>query len=213
MKTLNELENDEKIEFLSRKIDEQITDLDQKLDHVLEKHEKDFLKAYRVQMLKVQDELSQLRARANEKELQSKQEKKISALEQEIAKYRNDCEAIMKYCSMQKQLIGDYTLRRRELREDEVYMETEVTQSKVDRIKLKLSLGEEQNSCEAINFANASASEVLAEMHQLSTIAGIQSVDTSALFTARNSGGQVNSTDKNKVNDLLAQQWSSQDQT
>ena len=76
------------------------TVLDQKLDHVLEKHEKDFLKAYRVQMLKVQDELSQLRARANEKELQSKQEKKISALEQEIAKYRNDCEAIMKYCSM-----------------------------------------------------------------------------------------------------------------
>ena len=110
----------------------------------------------------------------------------------------------MKYCSMQKQLIGDYTLRRRELREDEVYMETEVTQSKVDRIKLKLSLGEEQNSCEAINFANASASEVLAEMHQLSTIAGIQSVDTSALFTARNSGGQVNSTDKNKLNDLHA---------
>lgn len=53
MKTLAELENDEKIEFLSRKIDEQITDLDQKLDHVLEKHEKDFLKAYRVQMLKV----------------------------------------------------------------------------------------------------------------------------------------------------------------
>ena len=143
MKTLAELENDEKIEFLSRKIDEQITDLDQKLDHVLEKHEKDFLKAYRVQMLKVQDELALLRARANEKELQSKQEKKISALEQEIAKYRNDCESIMKYCSMQKQLIGDYTLRRRELREDEVYMESEVTQSKVDRIKLKLALNDE----------------------------------------------------------------------
>ena len=53
MKTLAELENDEKIEFLGRKIDEQITDLDQKLDHVLEKHEKDFLKAYRVQMLRV----------------------------------------------------------------------------------------------------------------------------------------------------------------
>lgn len=76
-------------------------------------------------------------------------------------------------------------------------METEVTQSKVDRIKLKLSLGEEQNNCEAINFANASASEVLAEMHQLSTIGGIQSFETSNLLTARNSGIQVNSTDKN----------------
>ena len=49
----------------------------------------------------------------------------------------------MKYCQMQKQLIGDYTLRRRELREDEIYMESEVTQSKVDKIKLKLALNEE----------------------------------------------------------------------
>ena len=112
----------------------------------------------------------------------------------------------MKYCSMQKQLIGDYTLRRRELREDEIYMETEVTQSKVDRIKLKLSLGEEQNNCEAINFANASASEALVEMHQFSTIGGIQSVDTSAMFTARISANQVNSVDKQgKANDALVQ--------
>ena len=49
----------------------------------------------------------------------------------------------MKYCSMQKQLIGDYTLRRRELREDEIYMESEVTQGKLDRIKLKLALSSE----------------------------------------------------------------------
>ena len=117
--------------------------MDTKLDNVLERHEKDFLKAYRVQMLKVQDELSQLRQRANEKELQSKQEKKITALEQEIAKYRNDCESIMKYCSMQKQLIGDYTLRRRELREDEIYMETEVTQGKLDHVKLRIALNKE----------------------------------------------------------------------
>ena len=88
-------------------------------------------------------------------------------------------------------------MRRRELREDEIYMETEVTQSKVDRIKLKLSLGEEQNNCEAINFANASASEALVEMHQFSTINGIQSVDTSAMFTARVSAtGQINSLGK-----------------
>lgn len=53
MKTANELDNDAKIEFFSRKIDEEIVDLDTKLDNVLEKHEKDFLKAYRVQMLKV----------------------------------------------------------------------------------------------------------------------------------------------------------------
>ena len=73
-------------------------------------------------------------------------------------------------------------------------METEVTQSKVDRIKLKLALNDEQNNCEAINFANASASEALAELHQMSTVGGMQSIETSHMFTARMSG--VNSLEK-----------------
>lgn len=47
------------------------------------------------------------------------------------------------------------------MREDEAYMETEVAQGKVDRIKLKLALQEEQNNCEAINFNNANLSEAL----------------------------------------------------
>ena len=47
LKKLSELESDDKIEYLSRQIDVQINDLDAKLDVVLEKHEKDFLKAYR----------------------------------------------------------------------------------------------------------------------------------------------------------------------
>lgn len=55
------MDNDQKIIFLTNQIDEQITDLDEKLDHVLEKHEKDFLKAYRFHMLKVQEELSTLK--------------------------------------------------------------------------------------------------------------------------------------------------------
>ena len=53
-------------------------------------------------MLKVQEELSTLKQRANEKELKNKQEKKIAALEQEISKYRDDCSSIMKYAQMQK---------------------------------------------------------------------------------------------------------------
>ena len=66
----NDQDNEEKIEELSAEIDKTISDLDVKLDQVLEKHEQDFLKAYRFQMLKVQEELAELRNRANEKELQ-----------------------------------------------------------------------------------------------------------------------------------------------
>jgi hypothetical protein len=41
---------------------------------VLEHHEKEFLNAYRFHMMKVQDELNTLKARANESELKAKQE-------------------------------------------------------------------------------------------------------------------------------------------
>ena len=71
----------QKIALLGDQINTQITDLDMKLDDVLAKHEKDFLKAYRFHMLKVQEELSTLKQRANEKELKNKQDKKITALE------------------------------------------------------------------------------------------------------------------------------------
>ena len=71
-RNLNDMTNEERIEHFSGEIDSTIGDLDVKLDQVLEKHEQDFLKAYRFQMLKVQEELAELRNRANEKELQAK---------------------------------------------------------------------------------------------------------------------------------------------
>ena len=49
----------------------EIEELDAKLDKVLEKNEKDFLTAYRFHMLKVQNELMQLKKKANETELKS----------------------------------------------------------------------------------------------------------------------------------------------
>ena len=49
----------------------EIEGLDAKLDKVLEKNEKDFLTAYRFHMLKVQNELMQLKKKANETELKS----------------------------------------------------------------------------------------------------------------------------------------------
>ena len=53
------MSNEERIEFFSQEIDSTIGDLDVKLDQVLEKHEQDFLKAYKFQILKVQEELAE----------------------------------------------------------------------------------------------------------------------------------------------------------
>ena len=76
-----EMNADEKIVHFADQIDSQIRKLDEKLDTVLEKHEKDFLTSYRFHMLKVQSELTVLKQRTNEKEMKVKQEKKIRGLE------------------------------------------------------------------------------------------------------------------------------------
>jgi hypothetical protein len=62
--------------------------LDNRLDMVLENHEKDFLSAYRLHMVRVQEELTELKTRGTEAQLQLKQEKRISALEFELNQYR-----------------------------------------------------------------------------------------------------------------------------
>lgn len=67
------------------KIDEQIAMLDNRLDLVLEKHEKDFLGAYRYHMVKVQAELTELKSRANEGKLQQKQDERIQKLEHDLS--------------------------------------------------------------------------------------------------------------------------------
>lgn len=59
------------------------------MDEVLEQHEKDFLKAYRKHMITVQQELSDLKAKGTDAELQLKQDKKIKHLEAEINLYKD----------------------------------------------------------------------------------------------------------------------------
>lgn len=61
------------------------------MDLVLEQHEKDFLAAYRKHMIAVQKELTQLKQKGTDQELQMKQDKKIAHLQREIAKFRQRC--------------------------------------------------------------------------------------------------------------------------
>jgi hypothetical protein len=115
-------------------------------------------------MMKVQEELNTLKARANESELKAKQEQKIRNLESQINKYKNDCSNIMRYVNMQKQLIADYTLRKRELREDEEFLEYASAQTRMEKAKVKVDITQEHAKCEQQSFLNLS---VVREIHSL----------------------------------------------
>lgn len=99
-----------------------------------------------------------------------------------MRKYRTDCMNLMKYCNMQKQLIADFNLRKRELEDDQDFLDTELVQAKVDHFKLKIGLSETHNMCEAQSMQNQTAQENLDLMLQNSTMQGpvIDSVQDSA---------------------------------
>ena len=124
----------------------------------------------------------------------------------------------MKYSGMQKQLLADYALRKREFREDQIYMETEVAQGKVDKLRLKIALAEEQNKCEAVTFQTQQASLQLEDKMKslgLQTIGGIMdsnlgSQDASQLKAEMTIGSAKDEKDRSS---LRNPHYNSQDQT
>jgi hypothetical protein len=56
----------------TNEIDDEVIRLDNRMDMVLEQHERDFLSAYRKHMIEVQQELNQLKAKGTDAELQLK---------------------------------------------------------------------------------------------------------------------------------------------
>lgn len=79
-----------RIKEMGSQLDELIVFLDEKMDNVLEKREKEFLSAYQAHMIKVQKELLYLKRKANEKELKLQQDDKILSLEQQLAFIREE---------------------------------------------------------------------------------------------------------------------------
>jgi hypothetical protein len=64
------IDDEKKIVGFANSIDDCIKDLDIEMDQVLERHEHDFLQAYRKHMIAVQRELQELKAKGTETELQ-----------------------------------------------------------------------------------------------------------------------------------------------
>ncbi len=63
---------EKKIVQVTNEIDDEVIRLDNRMDVVLEQHERDFLSAYRKHMIEVQQELNQLKAKGTDAELQLK---------------------------------------------------------------------------------------------------------------------------------------------
>ena len=147
----------EHISDLHSSINDKIEELDSKLDIVLEKNEKDFLTAYRFHMLKVQNELVQLKRRANESELKTLQDSKLAQLEKELHKYQDECMEIRKTCDVQEVEIKKISFTKNILIEHQEFLDYELMDCKANNAKLKLKLSKSIEKLESQNFENGDA--------------------------------------------------------
>lgn len=138
-------------------INDKIEELDSKLDIVLEKNEKDFLTAYRFHMLKVQNELVQLKRRANESELKTLQDSKLADLEKELHKYQDECMEIRKTCDVQEVEIKKINFTKTILIEHQEFLDYELMDCKSQNAKLKLQLSKNIERLESQNMENGDA--------------------------------------------------------
>ena len=141
------IEDEKKIVGFANSIDDCIKNLDIEMDQVLERHERDFLAAYRKHMIAVQRELQDLKAKGTETELQFRQNQRVMQLQKMIHRYREDCTNIMKYCTLQQKAIDSKQDEEGKLKYDSYFLDEQLMECKVENYKLKVKLADKMNEC------------------------------------------------------------------
>ena len=68
----------------------------------------------------------------------------------------------MHYVNMQKQLIADYTLRKRELNEDDDFLEAQIAEARVVKAQTRVNIQKQQSQCQQTNHLNQT---IVREIH------------------------------------------------
>lgn len=157
----NVKETQNRIETLKADINDEIVNLDEQLDDVLEKNEKDFLMAYRFHMLKVQTELMQLKKKANETELKTLQDAKLAELNKEMHRFQVDCMEVRRYCDDQEKKVKALDFQKGILEEDQEFLDFELRDGREQNAVLKLALAKNLAILDEQSFENENARESL----------------------------------------------------
>ena len=115
-------------------------DFDSKLDRVVEKHEKDFLSAYRGHMLKVQKELSFLKKKANEQEFKLRKDDRIKSLEVSLDWFRKEALKLGSTCENFKREVEKWKSKADALEDDKSFLEKQLLKAKRQNKLLKVAL-------------------------------------------------------------------------
>ncbi|CDW88332.1 UNKNOWN [Stylonychia lemnae] len=121
-----------------------LSDYDKKLLKVLERHEHDFLAAYKTHMTKVEKELSYLKGKAKDQEKRLAQDERILRLEKQLQWFQDELSRLQKKSEGNVNEIDMLTNKMSSMKEEKAFMEDQVKASKRQNKLLIVALNKTQ---------------------------------------------------------------------
>eukprot|EP00347_Sterkiella_histriomuscorum_P001031 403373603 len=124
-----------------------ISDLDDKIDGMIVKHEKDFMAAYRGHMLKIQKELVAMKKKCSEQEFALRRDEKIMSLERQLEWFRSEALNLSKLYKHHTREAESLRQKNETLEEEKQFLMMQITKQKRQSKLLKMALGKTQDNC------------------------------------------------------------------
>lgn len=130
-----EVDYEEKIKEYYKHIRGQVLRLDDHIDTVLQKHEQDFLNAFKCQMFSLYSQLKDLKKKNEENELKLKRDEQINKLRKSLDFFQQESIKLGESCQYYKKEAEKWKAKAESLEDDRKFLETQLKSTK-RKIKL-----------------------------------------------------------------------------
>merc|ERR1719482_154209 len=120
--------------------------LDEKVEDMLNVHEKDFFLAYKSHMYTVQKEFKELKQKADEEETKTRRDAKIQSLEKELDWFMNEALRLDELCKKYKKELDKWKGRAEALEDDRQFLQNQIMTAKKNNKSLRNSVEKAQTS-------------------------------------------------------------------
>merc|ERR1719326_1901657 len=123
--------------------------LDEKVEDMLNVHEKDFFLAYKSHMYTVQKEFKQLKQKADEEETKTRRDAKVQSLEKELDWFMNEALRLDELCKKYKKELDKWKARAEALDDDRQFLENQIKTARKQNRTLRSNVEKAQTSAYA----------------------------------------------------------------
>lgn len=131
---IKEADTNEKIQEYYSQLKEQVAKLDSHIDNVLQKHENDFLNAFKCQMFTLYTQLKELKKKSDENEMKLKRDEQLNKLQSSLDWFREEALQLGEKTQIYKKDAEKWKAKAESLEDDRRFLEEQLKVAK-KRIK------------------------------------------------------------------------------